>query len=154
LRIQIPNFLINLSKVFHISEAASIAIHSLAIVAASPDRLNAKQLANLTGSSINHLSKVMQMLVKNGYLKSNRGPTGGFQLNRPANTISLLEVYEFIEGTIECKFCSIPESECPFITCVFGNKAEKFSEEFVEYLRNTNISDLTTKKIIYASENQ
>jgi Rrf2 family protein len=142
-----------LSKVVHISEAASIAIHSLAIIASSPQKINARQIAHITGSSLNHLSKVMQLLVKNNYIRSNRGPSGGFVLNKPANEITLLEVYEYIEGTIDCKFCGIPENKCPFVTCVFGTKAELFSEEFILYLRNTRISDLTTKTNIYASEN-
>ncbi|MBK7171912.1 MAG: Rrf2 family transcriptional regulator [Bacteroidales bacterium] len=141
-----------MSKIVHISEAASIAIHSLAIIASSPEMLNARQIAKLTGSSSNHLSKVMQLLVKNDYLKSTRGPNGGFILNKPANQITLLEVYEFIEGEIDCKFCGIPEEKCPFISCVFGLKAEIFSEEFVLYLKQTMISDLTTKPKIYASK--
>jgi Rrf2 family protein len=141
------------SKVVHISEAASIAIHSLAIIASSPVKINARQIAQLTGSSLNHLSKVMQMLVKNDYVHSNRGPSGGFVLNIPADQITLLEVYEYIEGTIDCQFCGIQENKCPFVSCVFGSKAEIFSEEFILYLKNTRISDLTTKKNIYASEN-
>jgi len=55
--------------------------------------------------------------------------------------------------TIDCQFCGIPEDKCPFVSCVFGNKAEIFSEEFVFFLKNTRISDLTTKYNIYASEN-
>jgi len=140
-----------LSKVVYISEAASIAIHSLAIIASSPEKINAKQIAKMTRSSLNHLSKVMQLLVKNGYILSNRGPSGGFILNRPAGQISLLEVYEYIEGTIECRFCGIPEGRCPFVSCVFGSKVNIFSEEFVSYLKNTRISDLTIKNNIYAA---
>jgi Rrf2 family protein len=139
-----------LSKVVHISEAASIAIHSLAIIASSPRKMNARQIALLTGSSLNHLSKVMQLLVKSEYLTSNRGPSGGFTLKKPAVEISLLEIYEFIEGAIECQFCGIPDEKCPFVHCVFGSKAELFSEEFKTYMKNTFISDLTTKKNIYA----
>jgi Rrf2 family protein len=142
-----------LSKVVHISEAASIAIHSLAIIASSPRKMNAKQIAQLTGSSLNHLSKVMQLLVKSEYLTSNRGPSGGFELNKPAKEITLLEIYEYIEGAIECQYCGIPDDKCPFVRCVFGSKAQLFSEEFKTYMKNTRISDLTTKKNIYASEN-
>lgn len=142
-----------MSKIVHISEAASIAIHSLAIIASRKEKLNAKQLAGITGSSANHLSKVMQLLVKNGYLVSNRGPTGGFMLNRPAKEITLLEVYEFIEGSVDCKICGISEDKCPFVSCVFGSSVEIFSEEFTTYLRTTRISDLVTKNTLYVSEN-
>jgi Rrf2 family protein len=142
-----------LSKVVHISEAASIAIHSLAIIASCNGKINARQIARITGASLNHLSKVMQLLVKNNYISSNRGPSGGFVMNKPADQITLLEVYEYIEGVIDCQFCGIAENRCPFVSCVFGNIAETFSEQFVLYLKNTKISDLTTKNNIYASEN-
>ncbi|NVO18379.1 MAG: Rrf2 family transcriptional regulator [Bacteroidetes bacterium] len=142
-----------MSKVVHISEAASIAIHSLAIIASSPVKINARQISQLTGSSLNHLSKVMQLLVKNGYIISNRGPSGGFVLNTPADKITLLEVYEYIEGVIDCQFCGIPDSKCPFVSCVFGSKAETFTEEFKTYLRETTISNLTTKRDLYEKEN-
>lgn len=48
-----------------------------------------------------HLLKVLQQLVKSRILSSERGPSGGFALRRPANKISLQEIIESIEGPIE-----------------------------------------------------
>ena len=139
-----------MSRLVHISEAASLAIHSLALIASSSIRLNAKKISEILHVSQNHLAKILQVLSKNGYLDSNRGPGGGFTFRKNANEISMLEIYQLIEGNVDCQFCGITEDHCPFITCIFGGKPDKLTNEFVEYLNNTKISDLKTKDIIYA----
>jgi Rrf2 family protein len=138
------------SRLVHISEAASLAIHSLALIASSSARLNAKKIAEILHVSQNHLAKILQVLSKNGYLDSNRGPGGGFTFSKNANEISMLEIYQLIEGNVDCEFCGITEDNCPFLTCIFGGKPDKLTNEFVDYLNNTKISDLKTKDIIYA----
>jgi len=46
-----------MSRLVHISEAASLAIHSLALIASSTIRLNAKKIADILHVSQNHLAK-------------------------------------------------------------------------------------------------
>jgi Rrf2 family protein len=135
-----------MSKVVHISEAASLAVHSMALIASNREMLNVTNIADLTSSSRNHLAKVMQILVKNNYLASTRGPKGGFILKKAASTVTLLELYELMEGEIEKQHCGISTNKCPFTTCVFGNLANKFSEEFIHYLQTTNLSDLIKRR--------
>lgn len=131
-----------MAKVVHISEAASLAVHSMALVAASKEMMNVTQIAELTHSSRNHLAKVMQTLVKNNFLDSVRGPKGGFTLKKDATEVTLLEIYELIEGTLEHHYCGIGEAKCPFKACVFGGLADNFSLEFEHYLRTTTLSQL------------
>jgi DNA-binding IscR family transcriptional regulator len=71
-------------------------------------------------------------------------------MKRNAAEITMLEIYQLIEGNVDCQLCGITESRCPFITCIFGGKPDKLTTEFVEYLNNTKISDLKTKEITYA----
>ena len=136
-----------MSKVVHISEAASLAVHSMALIASNKEMLNVNHIADLTNSSRNHLAKVMQILVKNDYLTSTRGPKGGFILKKDASTIYLLQLYELIEGPIEKQHCGIYNDKCPFTSCVFGNLANRFSEDFIEYLKATSLTDIIRKKI-------
>ena len=149
MRIQIPNYqyTIPMSKVVHISEAASLAVHSMALIASNDEMLNVNNIADITKSSRNHLAKVMQILVKNDYLTSTRGPKGGFVLKKDASTIQLLQLYELMEGPIETQHCGIESAKCPFTSCVFGNLANRFSEDFINYLKTTNLSDILRKKI-------
>ena len=136
-----------MTKVVHISEAASLAVHSMALIATNKEMLNVNHIADLTNSSRNHLAKVMQILVKNDYLTSTRGPKGGFILKKDASTIYLLQLYELMEGPIEKQHCGIFTDKCPFTSCVFGNLANRFSEDFIEYLKTTSLTDIIRKKL-------
>lgn len=149
MRIQIPIYHkpYFMSKVVHISEAASLAVHSMALIASNKDMLNVNNIADLTKSSRNHLAKIMQILVKNDFLTSTRGPRGGFILKKDASTIVLLQLYELMEGPIEKQHCGIHTDKCPFTSCVFGNLANRFSEDFIEYLKTTKLSDIVRKKL-------
>ena len=137
-----------MSKVVHISEAVSLAVHSMALIASNKDMLNVNNIADLTKSSRNHLAKIMQILVKNDFLASTRGPKGGFILKKDASTIVLLQLYELLEGPIEKQHCGIHTDKCPFTSCVFGNLANRFSEDFIEYLKTTKLSDIVRKKTL------
>ena len=67
-----------MNKVVQLSEASSIGIHAMVLIAQSEVHMNVSDLAERIGASRNHLAKVMQRLVKDGFVKSSRGPTGGF----------------------------------------------------------------------------
>jgi len=88
----------------------------------------------------------MQILVKNGFLDSVRGPRGGFTLKGDPEKINLLQIYELIEGSLEEHHCGIETQKCPFISCVFGGLADKFSVEFIGYLRTKTLADLISNK--------
>lgn len=130
-----------MSKVLNISEAASIAIHSMALIAQSKELLNAHEIAEITGFSKNHISKVLQQLVKNNLLNSTRGPKGGFEIKRKPEAISLMEIYKIIDGEIDLGTgCKMQCENCPFNNCIFGGLSEKFSREFSEYLRGKTLA--------------
>jgi len=76
-----------MNKLINISEATSIAIHSLAIIARKEEMVNAQYLAKVTGFSKNHISKVLQILVKQSFIISTRGPKGGFKTLTDVNKI-------------------------------------------------------------------
>lgn len=138
------NSLLKLASFINISEATSLAIHSMAIISNSKDSVNANEIANKTDFSRNHLAKILQILVKNNFLESTRGPKGGFYLKKPANEISLLNIYELLEGELETEHCRRHFNKCPFDECVFGNIREKVSEEVRLYFSKRKLSDIKT----------
>jgi Rrf2 family protein len=133
-----------LSKVLNISEAATIAIHSMGIIARSNDSLNVQQIADLTGFSKNHTAKVLQQLVKNNFLTSSRGPKGGFIIKKDPSEITLMDIYKIIEGDIETEetLCKMHCDNCPFSNCIFGGLNEKFSREFKHYLMEKTLATI------------
>jgi len=125
-----------------ISEASSIAIHTLALVANQEGAINVNQMAEKTGFSRNHIAKVMQLLVKQGYLRSERGPKGGFEMLKDAGKVNLLEIIELIEGKMNHSFCGIDEDKCPFENCVFGNLPAEFSDKFRDFYESRTLSEI------------
>ena len=137
-----------MSKIIYISEAVSLALHSMALIAKSKKMINANEIADFMKFSKNHLSKVLQVLVRYDYLNSIRGPKGGFTLKKNAQEISLLEIYEIFEGKISKQNCVLHNNGvCPYASCVFGGLIGKFSREFELYLKNKTIADFINNNI-------
>jgi Rrf2 family protein len=127
------------SKVFSLSEAASIAIHGMVLIARSEKGLNVLKVAEMTGFSKNHIAKVLQRLVKNDMLKSVRGPAGGFTMRKAPGDITLLEIYEAIEGPLEITDCPLSNDVCNFDKCVMGNVVNKMTLEFKKFLQSQTL---------------
>lgn len=130
-----------MSKVFALSEAASIAIHSMVLIARQEKGMNVVRIAETTGFSRNHIAKVLQRLVKSDLLKSVRGPAGGFTLRKKPTEITLLEVYESIEGTMEIEDCPLSYEICNFSQCVMGNVVNKMTLEFKKFLTQQTLKN-------------
>ena len=118
-----------------ISEAASLAMHAMGLLAMEPDRSRSvRAIAGRLGLSEAHLSKVLQRLVKAGLLRSNRGPRGGFRLTREPEQISLLEVFEAIEGPVEPTDCLLSLPLCDGSGCILGKILVDVNHLLLEYL--------------------
>ncbi|MDD3877978.1 MAG: Rrf2 family transcriptional regulator [Bacteroidales bacterium] len=130
-----------MSKIVYLSEAASIGLHAMVLIAKSKKIIKVTEIAELTGSSKNHLSKVMQRLVKEGLVKSTRGPTGGFLMNKEPHEITLLNIYESIEGKVTNSGCPLDKHVCPFNKCIMDNLVKKMTDEFINYFMNQTLEN-------------
>ena len=128
-----------MSKIVSLSEAASIALHGIILVAREKKGMNVAKIAETTSTSRHHVAKVMQRLVKAGYLNSHRGPNGGFELRQKPKEINFLDLYETIEGQIEINTCPMDKPVCPFDKCIMNNVTSKMSEEFRDYLESQTL---------------
>jgi Rrf2 family protein len=128
-----------MSKIFALSEAASIAIHSMVLIARSENGINAVKIAEFTGFSKNHIAKVLQRLVKSDLLRSVRGPSGGFTMKKSPEKLTLLDIYEAIEGPIELSDCPLAYEICNFDRCLMGNVINKLTSEFKKFLEEQTL---------------
>jgi Rrf2 family protein len=128
-----------MSKIFAFSEAASIAVHSMVLIAQSDGVINVTNISEKICSSKHHVAKVLQRLVKEKFITSQRGPTGGFSLKKPASKVSFLDIYEAIEGTFEIGKCPFDKPECTFDSCIWNNVTTKMEEEFKSFLKNQTL---------------
>lgn len=128
-----------MAKIFTLSEAASIALHGMILIARSEEKMNVAQIAELTASSRHHVAKVFQRLVKENLVSSLRGPSGGFFLKKEAKEISLLQIYEAIEGKIEVHSCPLDKHICPFDKCIMNNVTSKMTIDYRNYLKSQTL---------------
>ena len=133
--------MLNLLK---ISEAASLGLHASVFLAGNGKRLfSAKEMAEAMGASEAHLAKVLQRLAREGLVSSQRGPKGGFRLNRPADEITLLDVYQACEGPLPQADCLLSKPICQG-HCILGNLIEDVGRQVSQYLSRTRLSDLAS----------
>ena len=132
-----------MASVLRISEAGSLALHAMAILAAEPDALHsAGRIASALEVSEAHLSKVLQRLVRVGLVRSVRGPKGGFALGRSPEEVTLLEVYESIDGPVPAGNCLLSRPICAGKRCILGNLLVSVNHQVRKQLAETKLSSL------------
>ncbi|GAB1417619.1 hypothetical protein MASR2M12_03840 [Bacteroidales bacterium] len=130
-----------MSKIVTLTEGASIALHGMIIVARSGGKANVIQISEVTNSSKHHVAKIFQRLVKDNFLESHRGPSGGFSLKKDPSDITLLDIYESIEGKIEMTACPHDKLVCPFDKCIMNNVTFKMTVDFRDHLQKHTLAD-------------
>lgn len=132
-----------MANVLKISEAASLALHAMAYLMANQDRLvPTREVSTALNVSVNHLSKVLQRLVRAGFILTVRGPKGGARLAKAGDSISLLDIYETIEGPLTPTDCLLSAPVCNGGSCILGGLLKNVNWEVTEYLRKTSLSEL------------
>jgi Rrf2 family protein len=128
--------------ILKLSEAASMGYHALAVLAGNPGKyLTAGEISRMISGSESHLAKVMRRLVRARLVSSTRGPGGGFKIAKPADEISLLEIYEAVEGKFEIADCMNDEPCCIENDCIMGSLIRSVNLEVLEYFRSRKLSD-------------
>lgn len=131
-----------MSQLINISQAASLAMHGLAVIAEEyPKRISAKQLAKKLEASEAHLAKIFQRIAKSGLLKSFRGPAGGFILNKEPEDITFLDVYEIMETRIILNDCPLDRNNCVFNNCIFDGELNRISKDIYDTFKKLKLSN-------------
>jgi Rrf2 family protein len=131
-----------MAKILNISDAASLALHSMVFLASNMERnICTKEIADVLNASENHLSKVMQRLVKGKLLDSKRGPDGGFAISKPLDKITFMEIYESVEGKFDLNTCLFMHSICSGKGCILGSLPENIHEQFKNVFMKTTLQE-------------
>jgi Rrf2 family protein len=132
-----------MAKLIKLSEAATLALHAMVLLAGRADRpLSTGEAASFLSVSEAHLSKVLQRLARNGLVKSLRGPRGGFIIVKNGGAITLLDIYEAIEGKCEPSCCLFGRRPCKTAQCIFRGVIADADGQVRKYLAGTRLSDL------------
>ena len=130
-------------NIIKITEATTLAFHTMFYLFLRHDQLvPTKEIASKFGFSENHLAKILQRLVKAGFIDSIRGPKGGFKLKSDSTHISLLQIYEIIEGPLILDDCLLAKKVCKGDRCILDHLLKSLNKQFADYLADTKLTDL------------
>ena len=116
-------------SIIRLSQRAIIAIHVIDYMIRKKEKIYiASDISNNLGISYNHLSKILQILAKHGYLKTYKGPLGGYILTEKGKNAKISEIIELVDGKISYKTCLMSTSICEKKNCSF----KKFIKETLE----------------------
>jgi len=127
------------------SRSAEYAIRAVVHMAALPpgEFALAKNIAAGTGIPSHFLAKILQELARDGLLRSNKGPRGGFCLRHPAEDISMLKIVEAVDGTARYQRCIGGSPECnDRAPCPMHDFWKAVRSRVVEYLEGTSAAAL------------
>ncbi|MBN2618695.1 MAG: Rrf2 family transcriptional regulator [Spirochaetales bacterium] len=100
------------------------------------------EIAEKENISLKYLEKIVQILKRGGLVSVKRGPKGGYKLAKPARSISLLEVYENLEGSASVTDCA-DSDECKKINgCSTASLWKGLSKVISDYLGSKTLDDI------------
>lgn len=127
------------------SRSAEYAIRAFVYLAEVPEGKYAmvKNIAEESEIPTHFLAKILQQLARKGFLRSSKGPTGGFTLRRPAADISLLEIVDSIDGLSEYQRCPSGLADCnDEAPCGMHESWKGLRSSIMDYLEGTTIADV------------
>lgn len=127
------------------SRSAEYAIRACVHMAGLPagDYAMVKNIAAESAIPAHFLAKILQDLARDGFLKSSKGPHGGFRLNLPAAEIPMLKIIHAVDGAARYDRCIGGSPECnDQAVCGMHDSWIALRSRIIGYLEGTSIADL------------
>ena len=125
--------------------STDIGLRMLMRLAGNPEtEFSTHELARELAISKHHLSKVVTLLAKEGFVETRRGQKGGIKLSRPAEQIGLGTVIEMIERSTPLVECFQADGGACTLTaaCQVRGRLSKARTSFINELNQSSIADV------------
>jgi len=116
----------------------------LTVLASRPEVvLSASELADLAGLEPPTVSKLLKLLSQADLVAGFRGTHGGYRLARAAETITLFEIVEAMEGPLAITECSLDHSQCSiFHRCGIRGNWRRINDVIGDALRAVSLAQM------------
>jgi Rrf2 family protein len=105
---------------------------------------SASEIAQEYGISATLMAKVLQKLGRQGLVGARHGSTGGYQLAKPPETISALEVITAIDGPVLITSCVTSHGACDATDrCSIKEPLRRVNENILGVLNTVTIAQLS-----------
>ena len=112
----------------------------------------ARAVAEKFGLSRPFVANILKELCQHGFVASHRGVKGGYDLARPANTITLAELMETLEDGLRLAVCNTTgahdHDDCAIAgTCTLKRPITRVHNKLVEVLRGITLAELFDARV-------
>ncbi len=122
---------------YGVKAMVDIAIHS------ANEHVSIKSIAERQNISEYYLEQLFAQLRKAGIIKSTRGHFGGYALSKPPDQISVYDIIEVLEGSIEVSDCIEDTASCANIECCATRLLwVRIKESIDNVLKSTTLKDI------------
>lgn len=129
-----------------LSKSFGYALRGILYVAKLQDenrKIQIDEIASNLSIPKHFLGKIMQQIVKEGLLKSTKGPYGGFSLTADTLQTPLIRLVEVTEGMEQFKMCSLKLKFCNSANpCPLHTEMEQLRTKFLTVFSGTTLGDL------------
>lgn len=103
-----------------------------------------KEICRAYGCSFDATSRVLQMMVQKGLLKSEQGAQGGYLIQRDLSRVTLYDLIEMVVGPISVVKClDTGKGECDMISsCNVIAPLAFLNEQIIEFYKSIIIDDM------------
>ncbi len=129
-----------------ITRTADYGVRLMTQLAGAPNgkRLTVAELAGASEASTAFTGKILQRLSAANLVLSHRGYEGGFELARPANEITVLDVVQALDGTLCLNDCVTGGAGCERMpACAAHAVWQRAQDAVVAVLQSESLDRLT-----------
>ncbi len=107
------------------------------------DITSVKEIADNFELPASLLAKVLQQLAKHKIVEPIQGPSGGYRLRKPLETIKLNDFIEIVEGPVGLVDC-LKDPDCSHVgTCNIRVPIERINNTIKDLFSNMTLADIT-----------
>ncbi len=128
-----------------ISREVDYAIRIVHLLCKKNNKIDAKELSELTGVSVRFTLKILGKLTTANIVSSYRGAKGGYRVNKKAEEISIYDIIEALEGGLKINGCFEEKTVCSeekMEICGLRKRLAKIESKMEKELRALTIDKL------------
>jgi Rrf2 family protein len=113
----------------------------------------AGEIAKAIGAPQNYLGKLLQLLVREGLLVSQKGLGGGFRLAKPPEEIALRDIVDPTEHLERWGDCILGLPDCSDAEpCALHRRWKTIRESYLDLLATTRLSECIQRRMVPAAQ--
>ncbi len=129
----------------HITQESDYALRIIFCLARSQKRMDARSISEEMSVSLRFALKILGKLVGSGLVASFKGNRGGYDLARPADQITMLDVINAVEGPYQLSRCLDECGGCnrgASGVCAFQKVFRRVSDQVNRELSSVNFAQI------------